>query len=168
MFLRLYFLLPNEKLTQKIIPELYKYGIPKKNIHTIIRNKKATASLPFSTKWQRMDASQKIENYVWNTNLLIFFLSFICFIYFLFTNMDIPAVISIIIMAVSFILGDVFAILIPKVHLGEFEHALNHGEVLLMIDTSKKHSANIEDLVTRNHPAAIAGGSCWSINAIGI
>ena len=71
-------------------------------------------------------------------------------------------------MAITFILGDTFALLVPKVHLSEFEHALNHGEVLLMINTSKKHSENIENIISRNHPAAIAGGSCWSINTFGI
>ena len=167
MFLRLYFLLPNEELTQKVISELINARVSKNNIHAIIRHKSPNSSLPDSSKWQRMDISQQIENYAWNANLVIFFIAFISLIYFLFMNMAIPAVLSIAIMAISFILGDMFALLVPKVHLGEFEHALNHGEVLLMIDCSKKHSANIEDLVSRNHPAAIAGGSCWSINAIG-
>lgn len=168
MFLRLYFLLPNEELTQQIIPELLNANVRKNNIHAIIRKQSPNSSLPDSSKWQRMDISQQIENYAWNTNLIVFFLAFISLPVFLFLNMNIPAALSIVIMAASFILGDAFALLVPKVHLGEFEHALNHGEVLLMVDTSKKHSASIEDLITRNHPAAIAGGSCWSINAMGI
>ena len=168
MFLRLYFLLPNEELTQQIVSELIKANISKNNIHAIIRKQSPNSSLPDSSKWQRMDISQQIENYAWNTNLIVFFLALISLPVFLFFNMNIPAAISIAIMIASFILGDAFALLVPKVHLGEFEHALNHGEVLLMIDTSKKYSAAIEDLISRNHPAAIAGGSCWHINALGI
>ena len=168
MFLRLYFLLPNEELTQQIIPELLNANVSKNNIHAIIRKQSPNSSLPDSSKWQRMDISQQIENYAWNTNLIVFFLAFISLPVFLFLNMNIPAALCIAIMATSFIIGNAFALLVPKVHLGEFEHALNHGEVLLMVDTSKKHSASIEDLITRNHPAAIAGGSCWNINAMGI
>ena len=116
----------------------------------------------------RSDITHKIEDFVWNFNLIIFFLAAISLGVFLFLNMNYLAMLSISIMAISFILGDAFALLAPKVHLDEFEHALNHGEVLLMVDTSKKHSMEIENLITRRHPAAIAGGSCWSINAMGI
>ena len=115
-----------------------------------------------------MDIAQQIENFVWNSNLALFFVALISFILFLFLEINLAAITSIIIMAITFIMGDIFALFVPRIHLDEFEHALNHGEVLLMIDTLKKNSAEIEDKITRYHPAAIAGGSCWTINAMGI
>jgi len=167
MFIRLYFLLPNEAQAQKLIPDLINYGINKKNIHAILRNN-PDSSLPASTKWQQMDISQQIEKYAWNSNLIIFFIALTSLVVFLFSGMNLAAIASLIVMAITFIMGNVFAMLVPKIHLNEFEHALNHGEVLLMIDTLKKNSAEIEAKITRNHPAAIAGGSCWTINAMGI
>ena len=167
MFIRLYFLLPNEAQAQKLIPDLINYGISKKNIHAILRNN-PDSSLPASTKWQQMDISQQIEKYAWNSNLIIFFIALTSLVVFLFSGMNLAAIASLIVMAITFIMGNVFAMLVPKIHLNEFEHALNHGEVLLMIDTLKKNSAEIEAKITRNHPAAIAGGSCWTINAMGI
>ncbi|MCW8911184.1 MAG: hypothetical protein OQK76_11265 [Gammaproteobacteria bacterium] len=167
MFIRLYFLLPDEAQAHQLIPDLINYGISKKNIHAIVRNN-PDSSLPASTKWQRMDITQQIESFVWNSNLILFFIALLSLITFLFLEMNLAAITSIIIMAITFIMGDIFALFVPKIHLNEFEHALNHGEVLLMIDTLKKNSAMIEDKIARHHPAAIAGGSCWTINAMGI
>lgn len=115
-----------------------------------------------------MDLNHLIEDYVWQANLAIFFLALASFFVFLFLDMNLPAILSILVMAASFILGDLFAMFTPKIHLDEFEHALSHGEVLLMVDTLKKDCAKIEDLVRKHHPAAIAGGSCWTINALHI
>lgn len=168
MFVRLYFLLPNEETAQQLVPGLLNSGINKDNIHALVRNSRPGSDLPSTTKWQRMDLSHMIESVAWNTNLLVFFLALASLPVFLLLDMNIPAILSIVVMAVSFILGDAFALLIPKVHLNEFEHALSHGEVLLMVDTSRKNSARIEDLISRHYPAAVPGGSCWTINAIGI
>ncbi|MDH5471860.1 MAG: hypothetical protein OEY87_05805 [Gammaproteobacteria bacterium] len=168
MFLRLYFLLPNEELTQRLIPELVQHGVSKNNIHAIVRNKTTDISLPETNKWQKKDFSHQLENFAWNSNLAIFFLAFLSLALCLWFDMKIPAILSIVVMAITFIVGDLFAMLIPKVHLDEFEHALSHGEVLLMVDTLKKNSATIENMVSKHHPAAIAGGSCWTLNAYGI
>ena len=76
MFRRLYFLLPNEELANQVIPELIDSGIKKKNIHAIVRNA-SHSSLPPANKWQRMDLSHIIEDFVWQSNLVIFFLALI-------------------------------------------------------------------------------------------
>ncbi|MDH5765029.1 MAG: hypothetical protein OEZ38_03350 [Gammaproteobacteria bacterium] len=168
MFLRLYFLLPNERLAQNVIPDLLELGVRKNNIHAIIRHQPSAQSLPASNKWQRMDISHLIEDFAWNCNFCIFFLALLSFAISLFFNMNSIAIASIIIMAFTFILGDLFATLIPRVHLDEFEDALKHGEVLLMVDTTRKQSTAIEEKILKHHSTAIAGGSCWTISAIGI
>ena len=168
MFIRLYFLLPNEQLTKKVITELTQEGIHYKNIHALARNETADSSLPSATKWQKIDISHIIEKFAWNINLAIFIMAFLGLVYFLSNNMDMAAISCIVIMTITFILGDAFALLTPRVHLNEFEYALRHGEVLLMVDCLKKDTARIETMVMKHHPAAIAGGSCWTINAIGL
>jgi len=168
MFLRLYFLLPDEHQAQKVIPDLLDLGISKNNIHAIIRHQPSSQSLPATNKWQRMDISHFIEDFAWNCNFCIFFLALISLVTSLILDMNSIAIVSIVIMAATFVLGDLFATLIPRVHLDEFEDALKHGEVLLMVDTTRNQSITIEEKILKHHPAAIAGGSCWTISALGI
>ena len=75
---------------------------------------------------------------------------------------------SFIVMVVTFVLGDLFATFMPRVHLREFEDALSHGEVLLMIDVPSQQVAEIEARVLHHHPAAIPGGASWTIQLKGL
>ncbi len=43
---------------------------------------------------------------------------------------------------------------IPNTQLKEFEHAVDDGEILMMVDVSKDHVAQIKDMIKRHHPEA--------------
>ena len=78
------------------------------------------------------------------------------------------AMVSIGVMAVTFILGGQFVIHVPNVHLTEFTDALSHGEILLMIDVPINRVAEIEDFVHHKYPEAVVGGVSWSVDAFGL
>lgn len=46
--------------------------------------------------------------------------------------------------------------------------ALSHDNALLMVDVPKARVAEIEALLGRRHPEAMAGGASWTIEALGI
>ena len=78
------------------------------------------------------------------------------------------AVLSFVILALSFIAGALFAMRVPDTHLDEFRGALSHREVLLMVDVPKWRVAEVEEIVYRRHPEVTAGGTGWTIHALGI
>ena len=78
------------------------------------------------------------------------------------------AMISLAIMAVTFILGEQFVVHVPAVHLTEFTDALSHGEILLMIDVPSNRVVEIEDFVHHKYPEAAVGGVSWSMEVFGL
>lgn len=167
MFLRLYFLLPDENTTQTVVDDLTKTGIELRNLHAHVRQD-STSNLPATSRWQKMDLAQSLEKVIWGSDLVIFFIALIFFLAVLATGSFYWAILALGIMLATFFLGKRFAELMPKVHLGEFEYALSHGEVLLMVDVPKKDIAEVEERVRHHHPAAIPGGSSWTIHSLGI
>lgn len=51
---------------------------------------------------------------------------------------------------------------VHNVHLNEFREALQHGEILLMVDVPVRRVAEIEDLVYHRHPEVTVGGVGWA------
>lgn len=163
MFRRLYFLLPNAKLTQNVVDELYQNGINKNKIHTLSHKSMSMGLLPQAEKEQTEDKAQWLENIVWNTNLIIFFIASAAFIYGLYSGGISLSVFSFIIMMFTFAMGDYFALFIPRIHLNEFKDAVSHNEILLMVDVPERNVAEVESRIHKHHPAAIEGGSSWAI-----
>ncbi len=168
MFIRLYFLLPDEILTKHVVDDLANSGIKHQHIHALKRNLNDLKPNKENPQWQRLDMAQRIERIAWNSNLVIFFIALCVLIASLWIEFTGLAIAAFIIMLATFLLGDLFAARIPKVHLKEFEDALSHGEVLLMVDVPEKMLVQTEELVLSHHPAAIAGGSSWTIHSLGI
>lgn len=168
MFIRLYFLLPDELLTKRVVDELTGTGIKHQQIHALKRNRNEQKHPSKNPQWQRLDMAQRIEKLAWNSNLVVFFIALLMLIFSLMTSLTGLAIAAVVVMLATFLLGDIFASRIPKVHLQEFEDALSHGEVLLMVDVPEKRVVETEDRVLSHHPAAIAGGSSWTIHSLGI
>ncbi len=168
MLRRLYFLLPDEHLTKHIIDELIDSGMKIKQIHALKRTTIIDTELPDATPWQKLDMAQKLENVIWNSNLVMFALALLVLLIALLIQMYTLAFASFLVVVGTFVLGDLFATFMPRVHLREFEDALSHGEVLLMIDVPSQQIAEIESRVLHHHPAAIPGGTSWTIQLMGL
>lgn len=168
MLMRLYFLLPDADLARKVVYELSDNGVPLPHIHAHCRDKQQLQRLPRASFQQRLDALKYIEYVFWRADLLIFFVALAALIAAIVAGSIPIAVLALVIMAVSFFAGEIFATRIPNVHLSEFDDALAHNEVLLMVDVKQEDVARIEALVEQHHPAAVAGGSSWTLNLRGI
>lgn len=169
MYRRLFFLLPDEQHARQAMQDLVDVGIPENFIRAQQRQGRDHAGeFAGSKAWQRVDRAEKVEAWAWRADLVIFFLALLGLVIALWYGSVLFSVVAIVAMLVTFVAGNLFAELVPRVHLGEFEHALSHGEVLLMVDVLHARVAEIEDLMHSKHPEAVAGGSSWTLPSLGI
>lgn len=169
MLTRLYFLLPDGKQAGKVIEDLHRAGIPQERMHAHCHDARQLDMLPMATAGQQQDELKRIERIAWNSDLAVFFVALVAFIVSLaLWGFNVFSVLLLILMVITYLAGDLFASHISRVHLDEFRDALAHNEVLLMVDVPYKDVATIEDRVHRHHPAAVAGGSSWMLDGLGV
>ena len=167
MLRRLFFLFSDELHAQRVGNQLYSFNIPKRRIHAIARNVELK-SLPQATQRQKNDTASRIERFMWSLNLVVFSFAFIALVTLIVVGEFIWAMISLAIMAATFIAGEQFVVHVPNVHLTEFIEALSHGEILLMIDVPANRVAYIEGFVHHHYPEAAVGGVSWSVESFGL
>ena len=167
MLRRLFFLFPDEPHAQSAVDQLVTFGVPKRRIHAIARNIKLR-TLPQATRRQKNDTAFRIEWFLWTANLVVFALAAIALVVGLVTGGSITSIVSLLIMAITFIAGEQFVVHVPDVHLTEFSDALSHGEILLMVDVPKNRVAETEGFVHHKHPEAVARGTSWTVDAFGL
>jgi hypothetical protein len=165
---RLYFVIPDEPQAVKVVYDLEASDVARQHIHAIAGKGAILTQLPSANERQRLDAASRLEHTVWAANLVLFFLALAGLMTSIARDSSIGSVLSVALMALTFVAGALFAIRVPDTHLDEFRGALSHGEVLLMVDVPKQRVAEIEELVERRHPEATAGGTGWTIEALHI
>jgi hypothetical protein len=164
---RLYFLLPDTEHARAVVSELEAHGIERRFMHAIAGRGGDVDDLPVASRMQRNDLGARIEQYLWGGNLVLFFLALIVLVMLAVSSVPLwwlllPAGI----MLVSFLTGLEFVMHTPNVHLAEFQSAMQHREILLMIDVPAGRVAEVEETVHRRHPEAITGGVGWSVDAL--
>ena len=167
MLRRLFFLFPDTDHAQSVVDELVARGVNIRHIHAIAKGIDL-GSLPEATERQKADTTFRLERFIWSANLVMFLIALTAFVASMLTASIAWAGVSILIMLVTFLAGEQFAVRIPDVHLTEFTDALSHGEVLLMIDVPAVRVSEIEDFVHRRHPEACVGGVGWTVDAFDV
>jgi len=165
---RLYFAIPDERQAVQVVEDITTTGIKRQYIHAIAGKGASLTQLLPATEQQQHDTVWRLERMLWIGNLLLFSLALIGIIISAIQGAWLGAVLSLIILALSFTAGALFAMRVPDTHLDEFRGVLSHGEVLLMVDVPKWRVAEVEEIVYRRHPEATAGGTGWTIHALGI
>jgi hypothetical protein len=164
---RLYFLLPDSTHAAALVRDLEGRGIERTHMHAIAGRGGEVSGLPVASSMQRNDTGARIERYLWSGNLALFFLALVALV--ALALLPVPAawlLLPAAIMLACFVSGLEFVMRTPNVHLAEFQSALRHREILLMIDVPVGQVADVENLAHRRHPEAIAGGVGWSIEAL--
>jgi hypothetical protein len=165
---RLYFLLPDRAHALLVVDELNKSGISSQRIHALGSRETRLDGLPTSTSHQTRDTASKLEQIFWNTNLASFAVALCAFIAMvLTTNWSWWLLLPVSIMMANLIVGVRFT-RVPNTHLAEFQDALAHGEILLMVDVPEKQVAKVEKQVHHQHPEVAIGGVGWGSAAMGL
>ena len=167
MLRRLFFLFPDEPHAQSVVDELLSRDIPERRIHAVARNIELK-TLPQATRRQRNDTAFLIERLLWSANLVLFAIALGAFAYELVAGNYGWSLLPLAVMAATFIAGEQFVVHVPNVHITEFNDALSHGEILLMIDVPYSRVAEIEDFIHHKHPEAAVGGVSWAVEAFGL
>ncbi|MCW8826793.1 MAG: hypothetical protein OQK78_10260 [Gammaproteobacteria bacterium] len=168
MLRRLYFLLPDESHTEAVVDELIGSGYAMSSIHLLDNGEHTLVNLPKVTSSHRYDRAARLESLLWYGNLGLFFVALAAFIYSLFSGTYLLAASMSLLMLLSFTAGERFVTQLPNTHFDNFTAAIKHGEVLLMVDVPFYQVKSVSDKIHKHHPLAVLGGSCWSINALGI
>ena len=164
---RLYFLLPDPEHTRTVVKELEASGMGTDAQHVIARPGTDLDGLPVASERQRRDFSARLETVLWDGNLAVFFIALFALLVMAYLGLGwfwllLPAAV----MLATLTAGIVFTSRIPNVHLSEFQDAVRHGEILLMVDVPVWRVEDIETLVHRHHPEAVTGGVGWHIDAL--
>jgi hypothetical protein len=151
-----------------VVDELNKSGISSEQIHALGDRRTRLDGLPVSTARQTRGSASRLEKILWNANLISFALALCVFIALILTlNWNWWLLAPVVIMAANFLAGLSFTS-IPNTHLGEFQDALAHGEILLMVDVAETEVAKVEQQVHHQHPEAALGGGGWGTAALGL
>lgn len=166
---RLYFLFPDSGHARTVVNELEAYGIQRKFIHAVAGRGGDLSGLPAASRSQQQDIGARVESLLWGGNLAIFFAALFAMIVIVLLQVEwYWLLLPVGLMLLSFFMGLKFVTRIPSVHLAEFQDAMQHREILLMIDVPAGQVANVEELVHRHHPEAVVGGVGWNVDALQI
>lgn len=165
---RLYFLFPYEHQAKRVVDELLASGTETRNIHALAREGTKLPSLPPATLRQKHDLSHRLEHWLWNGNLTLFFIALIGLFITVPQGMVGWPFVLVAIMAATFVIGLLFTVKVPNTHVNDLHSALAHGEVLLMVDVPKNRVKDIEDLVHKHHPEAAVAGVGWTLGTAGL
>ena len=164
---RLYFLLPDVEHARLVVRELLASGLVAGQVHALARPGTDLQDLPYTTRRQRRDLGALLETVLWDGNLALFFIALVAVIALAWLQIGwywllLPGAV----MLATFLLGEEFTRRVPDVHLSEFRDALQHGEILLMIDVPPGEVDRVETMVHRHHPGAVTGGVGWHVDAL--
>lgn len=165
---RLYFVIPDARQAGSLVAELERAGVDRPHLHAIARAGAEVGALPAATERQRHDAVWRLERTLWGANMSVFWLAFLGLVAALLSGHSVWSVIAFAVLVATLTAGALFALTVPDTHLDEFRGALAHGDIVLMVDVPKTRVREIEEMVRRRHPEAVAGGTGWTIEKLGI
>jgi hypothetical protein len=167
MLRRLFFVIPDAAGTAPIVTDLESIGVDLGHMHALTTGQ-IPAGLPPATDRQRRDVIWRVEQIFWIGLLVIFALALVGQ-FAAWRAGSLPWVLTTaVVMGASVAAGVWFAQRVPDTHLDEFRGALEHGEVLLMVDVPRQRVAEIEEQMRRRHPEATVGGVGWTLGILGV
>ncbi|MEJ2347170.1 MAG: hypothetical protein P8076_13355 [Gammaproteobacteria bacterium] len=162
---RLYFLFPSRSQANRVIEELRQAGIDPSRLHTVAWDRHTRERSRRSLRQTLRDREHQLERWIWNGNLLLFFCALALLLLFAYNDATGWALVMLALMTASFVAG-LLATVLPNAHLDNFVEALNHGDVLLMVDVPKRQVSQIGQRVHHHHPEASVGGVGWTVGRI--
>ena len=165
---RLYFLFSDNGQARTAVADLAGIGVDAGHMHVVARPGMDVSGLPPATERQRRDVLKRLDKTLWGGNLVLFGAAFAVLILSVAFANAVGMVLASAVMIASFTVGALFALRLPATHLDEFHEALRHGELLLMVDVSRDCVEDVEELMRRRHPEAVAGGSGWTPDVFGV
>jgi hypothetical protein len=159
---RLYFLVPDIEHTRKIVDELLVARVDEKHIHVIAKEGTPLEDLPEAGLSQKSDLVPALERGLTLGGITGVLVGLVA--------LTVPP--AGVVLGGGAILASTLAgagvgawmatmigVDVPNTRLAQFEEAIKHGEVLMMVDVAKDRVEEIDDLVKKHHPEAEIKGT---------
>ena len=154
---RLYFLLPNVKVTKKVFNELLLARIEERHVHVMAKEGVSLGDLPEATMLQKSDAIHGVE-----LGLVVGgatgTLAGIVAVLFPPSGLTMGLGVILATALIGAIMGvwvsGMIAADVPNTRLKKFFHALERGKVLVIVDIPKAQVEEITQMIKKHHPEA--------------
>ncbi len=159
---RLYFLMPDIKVTHALVNELLLSHVEERHIHVIAKEGTPMEDLPEASILQKSDFIPAIERGLTLggvTGLLVGLVAMTFPPAGLVIGGGAVAAIGVAGAGVGSWLGSMVGVSVPSTRLKQFEIAIKAGEILLLIDVKRDQVDKIEELVKKHHPEAEIKGT---------
>jgi len=150
MLRRIFFLLPDKKHIGNVVKDLSYQGVQRSQMLIVSGKSK--------------DPIYELEKRLWTGNIVLFFISLFAAVFIFALELYFYIIPLLAIMIVCLTLGTLFAIKTPNVHISDFNSAMKHGEVLLVVDSRKQQVHSIIHHLNRKHPEVTTGGVGWTFS----
>lgn len=159
---RLYYLFPDVTHAQTLDRELSALALPDLSVHAVVDRQDRFPGSGDNHTLAETDRNSVLEWFLWRINLAIFFIALLVFVVMLSVSPSLYLLLPVLVMAICFGIGLYFSLRIPNVHCNEFSHAIQHGEVLVMVDVPPAEISKVDHHIHRLHPEAMTGGVGWA------
>ena len=159
---RLYFLLPDINRTQQAVNELVLSHVEERHIHVLAKEGATLDELPEATLFQKSDLIHGMElglSIGGLTGALVGLLAVTLAPSSLAVNGGALLACTLAGALIGVWASGMIGINVPNSRLKAFEHALEEGQILLMVDVPKGQVDHVIDLVKKHHPEAHVGGT---------
>ncbi len=160
---RLYYLLPDVEHARQMQQDLRDDHVAEESIHALTKNMIQIEGIRDVHTIQERDRDYFVEWFLWRLNLAVFFVALLAFIVMAYWLPGYWLILPGAVMLGTFLAGLLFVVRVPNVHWNEFHTAIEHGEVLVMVDVPIPRLAEINRKVHRRHPEAVTGGVGWHV-----
>lgn len=165
MIRRMFFLFPGRSHAEEALHELEALGVERSHIHAVARSDIDLGELPRANEAQAEDRVHRLEMRAWIANQFLFWTAFAIALTAAFYGAVGWVAAMVAVMIATFVLG-LLDTRLPTARIGQMSGAINHGEILLMVDQPPERVHEVERLIHRRHPEASLGGVGWTIEAL--
>jgi membrane protein implicated in regulation of membrane protease activity len=169
LFRRIYFLFHDERATRRIIAELEeKLGLEDYQLHALVNGESGFVQLPDATVQRKSPGAARFERFLWYLSIVLFAVSLSAFVLALLAASWLWVLLFAIVVVAAQMSGYLFTNRIPNAQLDRFRSALDHGEILLLVDVPYKRVREVKDFIYSRYPDTRTNGANWHINAFGM
>lgn len=168
VYRRIYFLFHDEDTARRAIRELKdKLGITAPQMHALVNGADGFIPLPGLPAPPRLTRRPGTEGTLWYSGMVPFTVALIALaVAVLLGAWRWVVVFASMVVAIQ-LAGYLFTNRIPNAQLDRFRTALDHGEILLLVDVPYPQVRRVKQLIYHRHPEAKTNSGNWHLGASG-
>lgn len=169
LYRRVYFLFHDEAAARSVINELKTRLVGDDyQLHALVKGNGGFARLPGAAVEHAPSLPARAQGMLWYLSVGLFTAALIAMVLAVLAMSWLWVLVFGAIVIATQISGYLFTNRIPSAQFDRFRSALDHGEILLLVDVPYRRAREVKQLVYERHPEARTNGINWHINAFGM